>query len=130
MTTKFLDNKMFAFKILLSWRFPRKQAFWDDFPLRPPRPPLLKSKKNIFIVVSPSLTLVRTFLCDPGSECQMRSLGGWGWNNDAEAWTQNTRSSHTAVAEIESPLVYPYPKNTRNSDHGLSFPSPETQTMV
>ena len=30
----------------------------------------------------------------------------------------------------ESPLVYPYPKNTRNSDHGLSFPSPETQTMV
>ena len=31
---------------------------------------------------------------------------------------------------IESRLVYPYPKNTRNSDHGLSFPSPETQTMV
>ena len=31
---------------------------------------------------------------------------------------------------VESPLVYPYPKNTRNSDHGLSFPSPETQTMV
>ena len=24
----------------------------------------------------------------------------------------------------------PYPQNTRNSDHGLSFPSPETQTMV
>ena len=33
-------------------------------------------------------------------------------------------------ALIESPLVYPYPKNTRNSDYGLSFPSPETQTMV
>ena len=31
---------------------------------------------------------------------------------------------------VESPLVYPYPQNTRNSDHGLSFPSPETQTMV
>ena len=31
---------------------------------------------------------------------------------------------------FETPLVYPYPKNTPNSDHGLSFPSPETQTMV
>ena len=28
------------------------------------------------------------------------------------------------------PLVYPYPKNARNSDHGLSFRSPKTQTMV
>ena len=28
-----------------------------------------------------------------------------------------------------SPLVYPYPQNTPNSDHGLSFPAPETQTM-
>ena len=28
--------------------------------------------------------------------------------------------------KFESSLVYPYPKNTRNSDHGLSFPSPET----
>ena len=31
---------------------------------------------------------------------------------------------------FESPLVYLYPQNTRNSDHGLNFPSPETQTMV
>ena len=30
----------------------------------------------------------------------------------------------------ESPLVYPYPENTPNLDHGLSFPSPETWTMV
>ena len=27
---------------------------------------------------------------------------------------------------VESPAIYPYPKNTPNSDHGLSFPSPET----
>ena len=32
--------------------------------------------------------------------------------------------------KTESPLVYPYPQNTRNSDHGLSFPSTEAQTMV
>ena len=42
MTTKFLDNKICTFKILLSWRFPRQTAFWDDFP--PPRPPPQKWK--------------------------------------------------------------------------------------
>ena len=31
MTTKFLDNKKFTFKILLSWRFPWKIAFWTIF---------------------------------------------------------------------------------------------------
>ena len=55
MTTKFLDNKICTFKILLSWRFPRKQSFLDDFPLCPQGPPPLKSENFIFIVVSPSL---------------------------------------------------------------------------
>ena len=55
MTTKFLDDKVCTFKILLSWRFPRKQAFLDDFPLCPQSPPPLKSEHFIFIVVSPSL---------------------------------------------------------------------------
>ena len=31
MTTKFLDNKILTFKILSSWRFPRKIAFWTIF---------------------------------------------------------------------------------------------------
>ena len=44
MTTKFLDNKISTFKILLSWRFPRKQAFLDDFPLCPQGPPPQKRK--------------------------------------------------------------------------------------
>ena len=44
MTTKFLDNKICTFKILLSWRFPRKQAFWDDFPLCPQGPAPSKAK--------------------------------------------------------------------------------------
>ena len=40
MTTKFLDNKIFTFKILLSWRFPRKIAFWTIFLSAPlPTPP-------------------------------------------------------------------------------------------
>ena len=31
MTTTLLDNHIFAFNILLSWRLPRKTGFWDDF---------------------------------------------------------------------------------------------------
>ena len=53
MTTKFLDNQICTFKISLSWRFPRKNSVLDDFPLPPSFP--LKKRKNIFIVVSPSL---------------------------------------------------------------------------
>ena len=40
MTAKFLDNKVFTFEILLSWRFPRKIAFWTIFlSAPPPNPP-------------------------------------------------------------------------------------------
>ena len=40
MTTKFLNNKIFTFKILLSWRFPWKIAFWTIFLSAPlPTPP-------------------------------------------------------------------------------------------
>ena len=40
MTTKFLDNKICTFKILLSWRFPRKKnCFLDDSSLPPLLPP-------------------------------------------------------------------------------------------
>ena len=55
MTTEFLDNKNCNFKILLSWRFPRKTAFWTIFRSAPRTPPPSKSEKVIFIVVSPSL---------------------------------------------------------------------------
>ena len=59
MTTKFLDNKIWTLKILLSWRFPRKTAFWTICPLCPQSPPPggppLKNENLIFIVVSPSL---------------------------------------------------------------------------
>ena len=47
MTTKFLDNKICKFKILLSWRFPRKKAFWTIF-LSAPKPPPLKKRKVYF----------------------------------------------------------------------------------
>ena len=58
MTTKFLDHKICTFKILLSWRFPRKkQRFWPIFlSARVTPPPPLKNEMFIFIVVSPSLT--------------------------------------------------------------------------
>ena len=59
MTTKFLDNKIFTFKILLSWRFPRKKtSVFGRFPLCPQGPPPLHSENFIFIVASPSLRYV------------------------------------------------------------------------
>ena len=50
MTTKFFDNKICTFKILLSWRFPRKQAFLDDFPSAPKAPP--SNAKILFLLSS------------------------------------------------------------------------------
>ena len=52
MTTKFLDNKICTFKILLSWRVPRKTAFLDNLLVCPQGTPPLKSANFIFIVVS------------------------------------------------------------------------------
>ena len=65
MTTKFLDNKICSFKILLSWRFPRKNSVLDDFPLCPQGPPPSKSENFIFIVVSPSLIFGSAFRQTP-----------------------------------------------------------------
>ena len=64
-TTKFLDNKICTFKILLSWRFPRKNSVLDDFTLCPKSPPS-KSEAFIFIVVSPPLnhwSPMQTYYC-------------------------------------------------------------------
>ena len=44
MTTKFLDNKICTFKILLSRRFPQKLAFWTIFLPAPKAPPSQKRK--------------------------------------------------------------------------------------
>ena len=44
MTTKFLDNKIFTFEILLSWRFPRKTAFWTIVLSAPKASPPQKAK--------------------------------------------------------------------------------------
>ena len=53
MTTEFIDNKIWNFKVLLSWRFPRKKqkkknSVLDDFPLCPQGPPSLKKRKFYF----------------------------------------------------------------------------------
>ena len=59
MTTKFLDNQICTFKILLSWRVPRKNKtkknVFGRLSSLHPRPSPLKSANFIFIVVSPSL---------------------------------------------------------------------------
>ena len=54
MATKFLDNKIRTFKILLSWRFPRKPAFLDNSPLYPYAQPPPKVQ-ILFLLSSRSL---------------------------------------------------------------------------
>ena len=44
MTTKFLDNKICTFKILLSWLFPRKKRFWTILLSAPKAHPPQKRK--------------------------------------------------------------------------------------
>ena len=48
MTTKFLDNKICTFKILLSWRFPRKATFLDNSPLDPHAQPPQRCKMHFY----------------------------------------------------------------------------------
>ena len=57
MTTRFLDDKVRTFEILLSWCFPRGNNVWGTFFASAPIPPPLKNTSFIFTVVSPSLTL-------------------------------------------------------------------------
>ena len=64
MTTKFLDNKIFTFKILLSWRFPWKIAFWTIFlPAPLPRPP--RKVQILFLLSSRFLWLFPIQWKDP-----------------------------------------------------------------
>ena len=57
MTTTCFDYTICTFKILLSWRFPRKTAFWKCSFLPQGPPPKKKPKNFIFIVVSLSLIM-------------------------------------------------------------------------
>ena len=78
MTTKFLDNKIFTFKFLLSWRFPRKIAFWRIFLSAPLPTPPLKNANFIFIVVSLSLIII-------GNEKSARSFSDRSFFMDVRA---------------------------------------------
>ena len=50
MITKLLDYKICTFKILVSWRFPRKKAaFWTIF-LSAPNPPPPEEAKILFLL--------------------------------------------------------------------------------
>ena len=62
MTTKFLDEKICTFKILLSWRFPRKTAFLDEFPLCPQnaQPP---QKRKFYFYCRLAVSERKRFFC-------------------------------------------------------------------
>ena len=103
MTTKFLDNKIFTFKILLSWRFPwEKNSVFGRFSSLPPCPPF-KSANFIFIVVSPSLR-------------QLTEINRQLTDNQDNQWTENSlylkislvaRSAWTPQDGPPNPCVFP-----------------------
>ena len=117
MTTKFLDNKICTFKILLSWRLPRKTAFLATFPLCPQAPPPLKSANFIFIVVSPAPTRIDVTSAKekrrnkkqeskhppPKKSHVTKFLGGHKW-----LWTGKSHFSNRALAKAisEAPKCY------------------------
>ena len=74
---------------------------------------------------------------EPNRQKSRRKKGFWVQKSQPEIANLASDSFHrtqlnrnaallSLVSEIESPLVYPCPKTNPNSDHGLSFPSPET----
>ena len=76
-TTKYLDNKMFTFKIILSWRFPRETAFLDNFPLCPNAPPPPKiANFNCYVFFRPFALFVLfcAHLGVSGTFCVRRDL--------------------------------------------------------
>ena len=85
-TTKFFDNKISTFKILLSWRFPRKKnSILDDFPLCHQGPPPSKTQKIIFIVISPSLKVCPDIHC----AFRVKEVGASKLHSITPAWTSS-----------------------------------------
>ena len=87
MTTKFLDNKIFKFKIILSWHFRRKTAFFGLFSSLHPRPTPSRKCKFYFccrLAVSDSRSDSRNWL---GAKISAQILGAFfsklGWSPSA-----------------------------------------------
>ena len=103
MTTEFLDNKICIFKILLSWRFPRKTAFLDDFPLCP-QGPLIKSEIFIFIVVSPSLSVWSSMISSSRLQMAARVFASAGRGvTSANACIAAQRTYHSWCSSLAGP---------------------------
>ena len=108
MTTKLLDNQICTFKILLSWRFQRKIAFWTILLSATKGPPPSKSENFIFIVVSPSLNLEKP--CKKTENTQ-KDQG----NSQEEKHQGNKNSKEKKDKVVTRPKVKsrrPTPKNT------------------
>ena len=75
MTTKFFDNKICNFKILLSGRFPRKTAFWTIFLSVPKAPPLENRKFYVYCRLAVS-EFLREFVAATDFFCNSHALLG------------------------------------------------------
>ena len=58
MTTKYLNNKICTFKIILWWRFPPKKNLLGRFSSRPPTPPPLQKTQILFLLSSCRLSMI------------------------------------------------------------------------
>ena len=98
MTTKCLDNKICTFKILLSWRFPRKTAVWTIFLSVPQGPPLKKRKFYLYCRLAVSLTAT--------PEAKLLPKTFWGSANLPEKVSRDMgyRSDSIAISRDMGPL--------------------------
>ena len=127
MTTDFLDNKICTFKTLLSWHLPRKNSVFGQFSSMPPMPPPPQNGNFIFIVLSPSLKVVKKRLPQKsegdfseqspgwilrGISWRM-SLGLFPWKNKRKKSTQKSTDLNIQIgiwsfaAKIHTARIWP-----------------------
>ena len=102
MTTKFLDNIIFTFKILLSWRFPRKVAFWTIFlPAPLPTPPW--KAQILFLLSSRFLwyVFIRIWCRDPHcGDKGLREYRSESRETKTVVYTQETQKKRDAAKRL------------------------------
>ena len=102
MTTKFLDNKIFTFNILLSWRFPRKIAFWTIFLPAPLPTPPEKRKFYFYCRLAFSETIALT------TAAKLQQV----WANSREMTSQKLNEEHEILRRFMAVVVSSAFKNS------------------
>ena len=132
MTTKFLDNKICTFKILLSWRFPRKKHVFGRFASLPPNPHPLRKANFIFIVVSLSLTegeqTRRNDICVLTTRRHDEALNAAHWHCTLKQVSRATWSPLNKVGMSHKMICVPVRLPVQQSGEALRHRSPDCQS--